>query len=343
MIYRGEGKLKKKAIFLAQDSNTMISKVFDEQSIERLNELVDLNPLHINEGNMELYQESLGDVEIAFSTWGIPQLTEEQVRQYLPNLKIMFYGAGSVQSFARTYLGQDIQVVSSWAANAIPVAEYTVAQIMLASKGFFHASRVYKIDYPQSRALTQHYTGNYNNVVGILGAGMIGRKVIELLRNFNIKVKVFDPYLPDERALELGVQKSDLIDIFSTCETISNHLANLPTTVGILNKEHFNCMLPHATFINTGRGAQVVEADLIQAMRDQPMRTALLDVTFPEPVQADSEFLKLDNVILTPHIAGSMNNEVARMGVYAVDECERYLKGETLLYRVTEQMLVSMA
>jgi phosphoglycerate dehydrogenase-like enzyme len=335
--------MKKKAILLAQLDNGHINQVFDEQTQVRMQELVELNPVYMNESNLELHQESLQEVEIAFSTWGIPKLTEEQIKQYLPNLKIVLYGAGSVQAFARTYLGLDIQVVSSWAANAVPVAEYTVAQIILASKGFYQTARLYKVGYKEAKSITKNYTGNYDNWVGILGAGMIGKKVIELLGNYNINVKVFDPFLPEEKAVELGVHKTDLVDIFSTCETISNHLANLPTTVGILNKEHFNCMLPHATFINTGRGAQVVEADLIQAMRDEPLRTALLDVTFPEPVQEDSEFLKLDNVILTPHIAGSMNNEVSRMGLYAVDECERYLKGEKLLYGVTEQMLLSMA
>jgi len=248
------------------------------------------------------------------------------------NLKIVLYGAGSVQSFARNYLGLGIQVVSAWAANAIPVAEYTVAQIVLANKGFFQTSRMYKMNYAQARKLTQQYTGNYGNDVGLLGAGMIGKKVIELLRNYNMKVKVYDPFLPDAKAMELGVQKAELIDIFSTCETISNHLANLPATVGILNKEHFSRMLPYATFINTGRGAQVVEADLIEAMRDQPMRTALLDVTFPEPIQADSPLLKLDNVILTPHIAGSMSKEVARMGIYAAGHAHNRLMQIQMLY-----------
>jgi len=146
-----------------------------------------------------------------------------------------------------------------------------------------------------------------------------------------------------ERAAQLGVRKTELVDLFAGCDTISNHLANLPATVGMLNKEHFDRMLPHATFINTGRGAQVVEADLIKALREVPTRTAVLDVTDPEPVEPGSELLKLDNVILTPHIAGSMNREVARMGLYMAEECGRYLSGEPLRYEVTLKMLETMA
>lgn len=336
--------MKKKAVFLANPGNAMVNKVYDEQTRNELNQLVDVYPVYINQANAEQHINELQDVEVAFSTWGISPFTEEELGRYFPNLKIVLYGAGSVQAFARPFLARNITVMSAWAANAIPVAEFTVATIVLANKGYHQTALHYKKSgYKTSFATRAGYRGNYGQTVGILGVGMIGRKVIELLKSYNIKVKVFDPFLPDEKAVELGVQKSDLIDIFTTCDTISNHLANLPETKGILNKEHFNCMSPSATFINTGRGAQVVEADLIQALRSEPGRTAILDVTFPEPVEEDSAFLQLDNVILTPHIAGSMNEEVARMGAYVAEEFGRYLNGEKLKYQVTLEMLETMA
>ncbi|MFK7692058.1 hydroxyacid dehydrogenase [Paenibacillus sp. HJGM_3] len=336
--------MKKKAVYLAELEKSKIFEVFDTSTRNRLEQWVDFYPTHINHANVEQHRDGLQDVEVAFSTWGISKFTEEELQRYFPNLKIVLYGAGSVQYFARPFLARDIIVVSSWAANAIPVAEFTVATIVLANKGFFETGRQYKKNgHKQAIASRSHYRGNYGLTVGLLGAGMIGKKVIEMLKAYNIRVKVFDPFLPDAKAAELGVEKSDLLDIFSTCDTISNHLANLPETQGILHKEHFDRMKPYATFINTGRGAQVVEADLIQALKDEPGRVALLDVTFPEPVEADSEFLPLENVILTPHIAGSMNDEVARMGAFAAEEFERYLKGEPLRYQVTLEMLATMA
>lgn len=172
---------------------------------------------------------------------------------------------------------------------------------------------------------------------------MVGKRVIELLQHYHLNVEVYDPFLPDEEAARLGVRKTDLLQLFSNCDTISNHLANVPETVGILHYEHFRRMRPHATFLNTGRGAQVVEADLVRALREVPTRTAVLDVTDPEPPPADSELLALDNVFLTPHIAGSMNLEVARMGLYMAEECERFLRGEPLRYEVTLAMLATMA
>gem|GEM_PF-2645674 len=76
--------MKRKAIWLAQDHDTALKRVFDEQTTARLEALVDLHPTPVNEGNIGANRDSLQDVEIAFSTWGIPKLTQEQIRQYLP-------------------------------------------------------------------------------------------------------------------------------------------------------------------------------------------------------------------------------------------------------------------
>jgi phosphoglycerate dehydrogenase-like enzyme len=337
--------MKVMAIFLASSTDTRIEKAYDENVVKKLEAMIDLFPVYLNKENAELYLNEMHEAEIAFSTWGIPDFSEEELERYLPKLKILFYAAGTVQRFARPFMSRDVTVISAWAANAIPVIEFTAAQILLANKGFVQASRMYKKhgDYHQARQISEAFPGNYSARVGILGAGMIGRGVIEELNKHELTIDVFDPYLSDECAAELRVRKTDLLDIFANCDTISNHLANLPATVGILNKEHFDRMLPHATFINTGRGAQVVEADLIRALREVSTRTAILDVTYPEPIPADSPFLQLDNVLLTPHIAGSMNKEIHRMGLYMAEECERYLAGAAMRYEIKLQMLDTLA
>jgi phosphoglycerate dehydrogenase-like enzyme len=335
--------MPKNAIFLAEKDNVHIERVFDENVMKRLNEQVEFYPEWINRNNAENHKTALQEVEIAFTTWGIPLFTAEELANYMPNLKIVFYAAGSVQRFARDFLARNCIVVSSWAANAVPVAEYTAAQIVLANKGFYQTALAYKRSYRESRELASHYEGNYDARVGILGAGMIGKKVIALLKPYEISIDVFDPFLSDAAAAELGVRRTDLIDIFTNCDTISNHIANLPVTVGMLNGELFARMKPYATFLNTARGAQVVEEDLIRALSDMPTRTAILDVTDPEPVLGESALLKLDNVYLTPHIAGSKGKEVARMGHYAADEFDRYCMGKPLLYQVSLEMLDTMA
>lgn len=287
---------------------------------------------------------SFRDTEYIFSTWGMPGFTEDEIKENFPSLKAVFYAAGSVQEFARSFLICGVKVFSAWAANAVPVAEYTVAQIILANKGFFSSSRLAKTGDRRAAAQnSQAYPGNYGVKIGIIGAGMIGKLVIRMLKQYNLEVLVFDPFLPDETAAELGVEKVSLERVFKECQVVSNHLANNKQTKGMLNGKLFETMQPYATFINTGRGAQVVEQELIDILKLRPDLTALLDVTFPEPPEEGSELYSLKNCILTPHIAGSAGNEVRRMGAYMETEYQNFIQNRPCKYEVTMEMLKTMA
>ena len=157
-----------------------------------------------------------------------------------------------------------------------------------------------------------------------------------------IKIRI-DPFLSKETAEELGVELVSLEELFERAISVSNHLANNPRTVGMLNGALFSRMRENAVFINTGRGAQVVEQDLARVLAERPDLTALLDVTFPEPPEAGHPFYSLPNCILSPHLAGSFGLEVGRMGDYMRDELFRYLKGAHCPYEVTLDMLETMA
>ena len=332
------------AMFLSKAGKGLIDQVYDAETQKMLNER-----LHFLDG---LYQqdawkerrEDCAQVEVLFSTWGMHPFTAEELATYFPRLKAVFYGAGSVQFFARSCFERGVRVFSAAAANAVPVAEFTAAQIVLAGKGYFQATAQYsRGEHDPGRAHSNRSHGNYHVPVGIIGAGMIGKLVIKLLRAYAVPVMVFDPFLPPEKAEELGVTLCDLPTLFEQCQVISNHLANNAQTKGMLNYDLFARMKPNATFINTGRGAQVVEADLVRALTEQPDRTALLDVTEPEPVEAGHPFFTMPNVFLSPHIAGSMNNENARMGLYMAQELDRFLQDQPLQYEVTAEMLATMA
>lgn len=288
--------------------------------------------------------EAFQDVDFIFSTWGMPAFTEEEIAAIFPKLQCVFYGAGTVQKFARPFLNRGVKVFSAWAANAVPVAEYTLAQILLANKGYFYTSRHSSVGNTQeSYRLKQLIPGNYDVTVGFIGVGQISRLVIQMLKNFNIRMKVCSRSLTDEGAAELGVEKCSLEEIFSTCHVVSNHLANNATTVGTIKGVHFASMLPYATFINTGRGAQVVEAELVEVLRNRPDLTAVLDVTYPEPPVAGHPFYELPNCIITPHIAGSIGNEVHRMACYMAEEFQNYVSGRPTRYEVSLKMLETMA
>ncbi len=332
------------AMFFSVSGKPLIDQVYDADTQAKLKEHLTFIDGIYKKDEWKERKEDCRQVEVLFSTWGMITFTEEEIDEYFPNLKAVFYGAGSVQFFARPFLNKGIRIFSAAAANAVPVAEFTVAQVILANKGYFQATAHYsRGEHDIGRAHSNRSRGNYTAPVGIIGAGMIGKLVIRLLTSYHMPVMVFDPFLPEPSARELGVTQCDLPTLFKECQVISNHLANNAQTKGMLNYDVFSKMKKNATFINTGRGAQVVEADLVRALQEEPDRTALLDVTEPEPVEKGHPFYTMPNVFLSPHIAGSMNDEVARMGAYMAQDFERYLQNQIALYEVTESMLATMA
>jgi phosphoglycerate dehydrogenase-like enzyme len=332
-----------RAIFLCEKTDK-IFRVYNADAVRELQKLTNIGKKIYTKADVLADPTAFSEVELIFSTWGMPQLTEDEIKACFPSLKCVFYGAGTVQKFARPFLNCGVKVFSAWAANAVPVAEMTVAQIILANKGYFLTNRLYHAKgVAASKEAFERCRGNYGETVGIIGAGMIGKLVIEMLKNYNLKVLVFDPFLPDEKAAELGVRKCELEELFENAFVVSNHLANNPQTVGMMNYGLFSKMRENAVFINTGRGAQVVEEDLVRILSERPDLTALLDVTYPEPPVDDHPFYTLQNCLLTPHIAGSAGDEVARMGEYMLGECTSYLKGEVGKYEVSMKMLETMA
>ncbi len=314
-----------------------INAVYAQGRRQQVEQLTDCAPKIM--GLPALEAGELADVEVLFSTWGFPSLDDAQLDK-MPNLRAVFYAAGTVQNFARPLLRRDITVVSAWAANAVPVAEWTLAQILLANKGYHRNEREFAATRSGHKFRGR---GNFGAPVALLGAGQIGRRVVELLQPFNLEVLVFDPFLPDDAAAKMGVEKVELDQAFARGHVVSNHLANLPATVGMLSGAHFANMAPDATFINTGRGATVRQNEMIEVLRNRPDLTALLDVTAPEPAPPDSELWELPNVHLTTHIAGSIGDEVVRMADYAIEEFVRWQRKEPLRYAVTEEMLELMA
>ena len=172
---------------------------------------------------------------------------------------------------------------------------------------------------------------------------MIGKMVIEKLKDLHLNVLVFDPFLPDEKAKELGVVKCELPELFEKSFVISNHLANNAQTKGMLDYNLFASMRRNAVFLNTGRGAQVVEDDLVRVLTERSDLTAVLDVTFPEPPVSGHPFYTLENCVLTPHIAGSSGNEVHRMAEYMLAEFEKNEREQSSPYEVTLKMLETMS
>ncbi len=330
-----------KSVFLC-DSPSKLMEVYADGRIERICALTDCCRDIITTETFNDYLETLREAEVVFSTWGMLSFTDEMF-QCMPKLKAVFYAAGSVRGFAEPMIRHGVRVSSAWNANAVPVAEFTVAQIILSCKRYFANSQACKIP---ERRLSGDFPvglGGFGETVALIGCGMIARNVIRILDSFCVNIVVVDPYLSDADASALGVKKVSLEEAFAKAYVVSNHLPNIPSTVGLLKGEHFASMREGATFINTGRGAQIVEPEFIDVLAKRPDITALLDVSDPEPPRKGSEFYALPNVNLSSHIAGSLGNELVRMADSSIAEFKRWSIGEQMLYEVSAEMLKNMA
>ena len=333
----------KKAVFV-NSSEEYVYRLYSERHMRELHRLADIDDTKVYTSVEQLQSADLRDVEVLFMAWTVLKLTEDEIREIFPSLKAIFNAGGSARSFAEPFLRCGVRVFSAWNANGPAVAQFTFAQILLAAKGYFGVQATQRAQgRDAAHRLFKRYPGGYGIKVGLLGCGAIGRQVAEMLKNTDCEVWAYDPFLSEERAQALGVKLKSLEEIFSECLIVSNHLANLPATQGIIKREHFMSMQPCSTFINTGRGAQLNEQDLYDALTEDPTRTALLDVLIDEGHSDENPLAALPNCFLTPHMAGASGLEVRRMTDQILEAYRAWEKGETNQCEVTLMMLETLA
>ena len=330
---------RKAAIF--QDHPAADGEVFGQGRRERIAALTDLHPSVIDARNFWQHAAGLKDLEVIFATWGMPALTDEQLAA-LPQLRAVFYAAGNVKAFAQPLVDRGVVLVSAWAINAIATAQMVLSQILLTCRGYFRGLRQYRASHDLAVAKAFWRSGAAGEQVGLIGTGWVAQRLIAHLHLFGFRVLAADPYLTAEKARRLGVEAVTLDDVFRRSYIVSNHVPDLPTTKGLLGRALFRSMRDGATFINSGRGAQVVEPELAAVMRERPDLTALLDVTFPEPPRPDSPLWTLPNVIISPHVGGTTGDEVTRLADCALEEFVAWDSGQPLRYQVTRAVLETM-
>ncbi|MFF4231441.1 hydroxyacid dehydrogenase [Streptomyces sp. NPDC001820] len=265
--------------------------------------------------------------EVLLTCWGAPPLTAEVLAR-APRLRAVVHAAGSVKHhITDACWDRGITVASAAAANALPVAEYTLAAILFAGKHVLRSAQRYerlRTDHDWSREFDS--AGNYRRTVGIVGASRIGRRVIELLRPFDVAVLLYDPYVTEAEAAELGVVRTGLDELCNISGIVTVHAPQLASTRHMIDARRLALLPDGATLINTSRGSLIDENALLPELISGRLH-AVLDVTDPEVPAADSPLYTLPNVLLTPHIAGSLGNELHRMADQALDELERYTQG----------------
>ncbi|RAJ58284.1 phosphoglycerate dehydrogenase-like enzyme [Streptomyces sp. Amel2xB2] len=286
----------------------------------------------------------LAETELLITGWGCPPL-DEDVLTAAPRLRAVAHTAGSVRGHITDACWErGVEVSSAAAANALPVAEYTVAMILLSGKRVLESAR----EYAAARARDGDWLhvrpgmGNYRRTVGILSASLIGRRVIELLRPYDFDVRLYDPYVTEKEAAALGVRGVTLHELFADCDVVSVHAPLLPATRGLVGAELLGAMRQDATLINTSRGAVLDQDALTDAVCAGRIR-AVLDVTEPEVLPPGHPLWDCENALVTPHIAGSLGNELERLADLTVSEVARWARGEGFAHPVRRERLAFLA
>ena len=288
--------------------------------------------------------EHIERAHIVITSWDTAAL-DADVMAKARNLELLTHAAGSVRPVVTEALWErGVQVTSAAAAIAYGVAEFCLGLILMACKRAFWAGPATRKG--QWKEGIQDFHGPneiYQQTVGIIGAGHVGRHLIRLLKNCDCDILLYDPYCSRQGAGDLGVAKADTLEeIFSRCIAVSLNAPSTEETRDMIRGTHFRLLRPGAVFINTARAAIVHEQEMVEELAKGRF-VACIDVTDPEPPPADSPLRSLPNVWLTPHIAGAVAQNLLRIGTFAANEVEAFLAGEPLHFQVTEQQLANMA
>lgn len=283
----------------------------------------------------------LSRAEVLLGHWGCPPI-DGALLDRAPNLGLVAYAAGTVKGTIAPEVFDRVRVTSGAVANAAPVAEFTLAMILLANKDvLWNRELMRDPGLFTARRLRATEVGNWDKTIGLVGASLVGRQVIELLRAFpRLRVVVHDPFLTEEDARALGVERSDLDDLCARSDVVSIHAPDLPSTIGMIGGAQLALMKDGATLINTARG-RLLDHDALVEHADR--LASVLDVTHPEPLPDDHPLRRCPTVFLTPHLAGSQGSELRRMAEHAAEEIRRFAAGEPARHAVTRDMLDRIA
>lgn len=331
--------MKKKVLFAVYKER--YSKIFSEIDLNRIKEschVLDVQIPQVPDKNFLL--EHIEHADIVITSWQTACLDAEVIHK-AANLKLLAHAAGTVKPVVSDALwDRGVKVTSAAAAIAFGVAEFCLGLILTAPKRVFWAAQATKTgQWLDGMKVFNGPFEIYQQKIGIIGASHVGRHLIRLLKNFTCDILLYDPYCSCEKAVELGVTKvNSLEELFRSCRVISVNAPSTPETQKMIKGGHFKLLPDGAVFINTARGAIVDEQEMIEELKKQRF-VACLDVTDPEPPAANSLLRSLPNVILTPHEAGVVAENMARLGTFAVNEIVAFIQERPLMYEVTKEIL----
>lgn len=316
-------------------------QIIGQRDYQRLTRLGEIKPVEAPaKADKQFFLAQDSAAEIILSSWGTGSLDTEVMAHY-PRLRLLAHAAGSVKSLVSEALWkQDVRVTSAAAAIAYGVAEFCLGLILTTTKRVYWATAGIRAGKwkPALEVFGKPFE-IYQQNIGIIGASSVGRHLVKLLHNFDCRIMLYDPYCSREKAQSLGVELvATLDDLFRQCRVVSLNAPSTEETRNMVRGRHFALLPDGAVFINTARGAIIHQDEMVAELRKGRF-IACLDVTEPEPLPKGHTLLHLPNVLLTPHEAGAIAENRLRLGTFAVNEVEAFVKNQPLKYEVTQEML----
>jgi D-3-phosphoglycerate dehydrogenase len=224
-----------------------------------------------------------------------------------------------------------VLVVNTPARNAIAVAELTIGLMLSLARRIPEAHFLVRSGQwldPVGPYITLRGVELTGKVVGIVGFGAVGSEVAKKLSAFGMEVLVYDPYVTSERIAYFGARRVDLVELMRKSDFVTIHCSISPETIGLIGAEEINLMKPTAYLVNTA-GWEVVDGEaLYHALEQKHIAGAAFDTYETHPLLPQSSLLKLENVVLTPHIGGATDGTVVRYSQMMVEDIERFLDGK---------------
>ena len=315
-------------------------QLFGAPELARLRELTRVvEPVHVASFD-DAGAAVLAEVEVLITGWGCPQIPEA-VLTAAPRLQLVLHAAGSARDLlpAAGY-ERGIQVATAAEANAVPVAEYTLAAIVLAGKRALPLAQLGRTSPAGwGTSFAARTLSNRGRTIGIVGFSKIGRRVLQLLPVLDTgPVLVADPFADPDEVRRAGGELLPLPDVLTRAEILSLHAPLLPATRGMIGAAELALLPDGATLINTARGGLVDHGALLTECAAGRL-DAILDVTDPEPLPTDHPLLTLPNVTITPHLAGSLGSETRRLSAFVLDALAAHLQSRPLPGALTAETI----
>ena len=282
--------------------------------------------------------ERVGEVDALVVCHGAPRIDATLMDQ-APRLK--FVGELEGDRFAaridlEAAWARGIRTVDTTNGSSYPVAEWALGLVLISLRNAgAHFRRIIAGQTQRDPALIRNMGGVLTGKrVGLIGGGHMGRRLIALLRPFEVEIWVHDPYLPRALAEALGFVQTSLDHVLSQCDVVVCVAPLTPATQGMLGARELDLLRPGAVFVNVSRGA-IVDSDALIARLKRDDIVAGIEVFDPEPIPADSEIIHLENVFLSPHFSGLTGDEHPHFFRLMVDELERFYHGHETWFDLT--------